>query len=613
MVDETTTAPPTRTDEAPVSLVGTTAGQYEITAHVGGGGMGVVYKAHDRRLDRPVALKFVSPSCRRNELARQRLIAEAQTTANLSHHNVCAVHGLEATNDGQLFIVMPYYEGETLKTKLAGGFLSVTEALDFTVQVAEGLEYIHDKGIVHGDIKPSNLMITKEGLRIIDFGLARALDAPSARTAFAGSARYASPEQTRGHQLDARSDIWSTGVVLYEMLAGRVPFDGAYTEALSYAIRHDPTPPLAPTRLEISAELRKLVLRMLRKEPSERFQSARDLAAELRTLRTQIQLRMDDTKTAVGGPSWIGKRISQYRIDGLLGIGGMGMVFEAENTLSRRKVAIKVVAEAEADDLRRLKREAETIARLNHQRICTFHESIEHEGRLCLVMERLDGSDLKQHLANGTLTTSEILDIAVQIAEALEAVHAIGIVHRDIKPGNVFVGRNGAVKLLDFGLATRFQVDECSDTPLDGSTIPGRPFGTANYMAPERILQMPADPRSDLFSVGVLLYEMATERLPFAGSTTAETITNVFDKDPAPIRELAPRRPAALERIIHKLLAKRASRRYQSAAALRRALQAIRAGAPRVVGRRRTSALSGIGGCHVRIESREPLCAAGRM
>jgi serine/threonine protein kinase len=600
MVNETTTTPPNRTDETLIPLVGTTVGQYEITARVGGGGMGVVYKAHDRRLDRPVALKFVSPSFRRNELARERLIAEAQTTANLTHHNVCAVHGLEATDDGQLFIVMPYYEGDTLKRKLASGFLGVTEALDLTVQVAEGLEYIHDKGIVHGDIKPSNLMITNEGLRIIDFGLARALDASAARTAFAGSARYASPEQTRGDQLDARSDIWSTGVVLYEMLAGRVPFDGAYTEALSHSIRHDPTPPLAPTRLEISAELRKLVFKMLAKEPSDRFQSARDLAAELRILRTQSQLRTGGTKAAVGVTSWIGKRISQYRIDGILGIGGMGMVFAAENTLSRLKVAIKVVADAEADDVWRLKREAETIARLNHQRICTFHESIQHEGRLCLVMERLDGSDLRQHLSTGTLATSEIIDIAVQITEALEAVHAVGIVHRDIKPGNVFIGRNGSVKLLDFGLATRFRLDECSDTPLDGSTIPGRPFGTANYMAPERILQMPADPRSDLFSVGVLLYEMATERLPFAGSTTAETIKNVFDRDPVPIRKHAPLRPATLERIIRKLLAKRAGRRYQSATDLRWALQAIRSDAPRIVGRRRTPALSGTGGCHAR-------------
>lgn len=611
---QTTTTRADGPDRLPISLVGTTAGQYEIIERVGGGGMGVVYKAHDRRLDRPVALKFVSTSLRRDEQARQRLIAEAQTTASLSHPNVCAVHGLEATNDGQLFIVMPYYEGETLKQKLADGFLGVTEALDFTIQIAEGLEYIHAKGIVHGDIKPSNLIVTNEGLRIIDFGLARVVDASLAHMIFTGSARYASPEQTRGHRLDARSDIWSTGVVLYEMLAGRVPFDAPYEEALSYSIRHDPAPPLAPTRLEVPEDLRTLVFKTLQKSPCDRFQSAVDLAAELRTLRTQIQQRAE-TKTEIGGATWIGKRISQYRIDGVLGMGGMGMVLAAEDTHLHRKVAIKVVADGVGgceDDMRRLKREARTIARLDHPRICGFHETLEHDGRLCLVMERLDGCDLKQHLSNGTLATSEIVDIAVQIAEALEAVHAVGIVHRDIKPSNVFVGRNGAVKLLDFGLATPFQLDERNDIRLDGSTIPGRPFGTANYMAPERILQMPADPRSDLFSVGVLLYEMATERLPFAASSTAETINNLFDKDPAPIRTLAPHRPAALERIVRKLLAKRASQRYQSAAALRRALQTIRSEA-HVGVRRRISAVSRTGGCHGRIESRKSLlCVAGR-
>jgi serine/threonine protein kinase len=617
MLSQTTTGASPAPDRLPISLVGTTAAQYEITARVGRGGMGDVYKAHDRRLDRPVALKFVSSHVSRDELARQRLIVEAQITASMSHRNVCAALSLDATSDGQLFMVMPYYEGETLKQKLEGGFLGVVEALDFAIQIAEGLAYIHGKGIVHGDIKPSNLIVTNDGLRIIDFGLARGADDSPASTAITGSVRYASPEQTRGRRLDARSDIWSAGVVLYEMLAGRVPFDGAYTEAISYSIRHDPAPSLARTRIELSAELRTLVFKTLEKRPSERFQSAGELAAELRTIRAQVQQQTDGTRTAVGSAAWIGRHISQYRIDRILGIGGMGMVYEAEHMRSHRKVAIKVVADAAAassDELRRLKREAEIIARLNHPHICAFQETFEHEGRFCVVMERLDGCNLKQHLSNRTLATSEIIDIAVQITEALEAVHAIGIVHRDIKPGNVFVDRNGVVKLLDFGLATRFQLDDagCDDPTLEGSTIPGRPLGTANYMAPERILQTAPDPRSDLFSVGVLLYEMATERLPFGAATTVETITNVFDKDPARIRTLAPRRPAALDHIVKKLLAKRASQRYRSAAALRRALQRIRSAERRVVDRGNTFALPGDGGRHGRIKSREPLCAAER-
>jgi serine/threonine protein kinase len=184
-------------------------------------------------------------------------------------------------------------------------------------------------------------------------------------------------------------------------------------------------------------------------------------------------------------------------------------------------------------------------------------------------MERLEGTNLKIHMARKTLATPEIVDIALQITRALDAAHEKGIVHRDIKPGNIFISAAGQVKVLDFGLARRFRRPEKGDTPLDGSTIPGRPLGTANYMAPERILQMPLDPRSDLFSLGVVIYEMATGRLPFAGASPAETVTNILEQDPTPLTTLSPDRPIALERIVTRLLAKRADDRYQSVEPLR--------------------------------------------
>jgi serine/threonine-protein kinase len=209
---------------------------------------------------------------------------------------------------------------------------------------------------------------------------------------------------------------------------------------------------------------------------------------------------------------------------------------------------------------------------LNHPHICSVYETTEHEGRLCIVMERLEGVTLKQHLLKRPLETSEILDIAMQIIDALEAAHNVGIVHRDVKPGNIFIGENGFVKLLDFGLARRFQVDDEDEVSLHGSSIPGRPVGTPNYMAPERILQMPVDPRTDLFSLGVVIYEMATERLPFGASSPADTALNILENSPTPLRQLSPERPAKLERIVHKLLAKQPDQRYQSAAELRGAL-----------------------------------------
>jgi len=273
----------------------------------------------------------------------------------------------------------------------------------------------------------------------------------------------------------------------------------------------------------------------------------------------------------------IGQTVSHYRIVGKLGLGGMGVVYDAEDQTLPRRVALKFLSEELAGDedaTRRLRREAQIIALLNHPHICTVYEIAEHEGRAFIAMERLDGRNLKAHMARKKLETGEILDIALQIAQALEAAHAKGIVHRDIKPGNIFIDEGGRVKVLDFGLARRLPetTEPSTFAPLDGSTIPGRPIGTASYMAPERILQMPLDPRCDLFSLGVVIYEMATGRLPFAGASPAETVTNILEREPIPASQLSPDRPGQLDRIVTKLVAKRADDRYQSATALQRDL-----------------------------------------
>ena len=275
----------------------------------------------------------------------------------------------------------------------------------------------------------------------------------------------------------------------------------------------------------------------------------------------------------------VGKTISHYRVTGKLGIGGMGVVYEAEDTKLSRRVALKFLPEelaGDAEAARRLAREAQTIASLNHPHICTIYEIDEHEGSAFIVMERCDGANLKVHMARHTLTTHEIASLAGQVAQALETAHAARIVHRDIKPGNIIVTTAGQVKVLDFGLARRFTMpDDTGPLILEGSTIPGRPMGTANYMAPERILQEPVDPRSDLFSLGVVIYEMATGRLPFGGASPSETVTNVLEKAPVPLTTLAPDRPVQLERVVNRLLAKRPDDRYQSAADLERDLRAL--------------------------------------
>ena len=274
------------------------------------------------------------------------------------------------------------------------------------------------------------------------------------------------------------------------------------------------------------------------------------------------------------------KIIGPYRVTGKLGEGGMGVVYEAEDLRLSRRVALKFLPEELAGDpdaTKRFEREARTIARLNHPHICTIYDIGEHEGRRFIAMERLDGANLKSHIASKTLDTGEIVSIALQIAEALEAAHGKGIVHRDVKPGNIFISNANHVKILDFGLARRFGTggEDTSQVTMSGTTVPGRPLGTVSYMAPERILQMPLDPRSDLFSLGVVIYEMATGSLPFASDSPVETAINILENDPLPLTKLSPDRPIALEQIVNRLIAKRPEERYQSADVLRGALAGV--------------------------------------
>jgi eukaryotic-like serine/threonine-protein kinase len=264
----------------------------------------------------------------------------------------------------------------------------------------------------------------------------------------------------------------------------------------------------------------------------------------------------------------IGRTISHYRVTGKLGFGGMGVVYEAEDVRLSRRVALKFLPDdlaGHADAARRLWREAQTIASLNHPNICTVYEIAEEEGAAFIAMEYVEGANLKAHMERRMLPTSEVIRIALQSALALSAAHTAGIVHRDIKPGNIMVGRTGHVKVLDFGLARRFQLSTGGRRTSDETTIPGRPMGTVNYMAPERIIQELRDPRSDLFSLGVVIYEMATGHRPFAGASVAETITNLLERDPIPLTTLSPQRPLSLERLVARLLAKRPDARCQSA------------------------------------------------
>ena len=284
-------------EQSPPSLAGKRLGHYEIVSLLGAGGMGEVYLARDRRLGRKAAVKVLSPNIAANLNLMQRFATEAQTASQLNHPNIATIYDAGEA-DGIRFIAMEYIEGVTLAAKISSHELSVATALDLAIQIADGLDAAHTLGIAHRDIKPENIMVRPDGrIKILDFGLAKLTepafldDAPTRMVTATqaglvlGTVRYMSPEQARGEKLDARTDIFSFGIVLYEMISGSTPFPGDTASDVLASILTRDVPPLAQRAREVPAELERIIQKALRKSREERYQNIRDMLVDLKALR----------------------------------------------------------------------------------------------------------------------------------------------------------------------------------------------------------------------------------------------------------------------------------------------------------------------------------------
>ncbi len=290
-----------------VPMIGERVSQYLIEERLGDGGMGVVYRARDTQLHRIVALKFLPPHLATNTVSKQRFVAEARAASALDHPNICTIYQIGESDDGRMFIAMACYEGRTLAERIEDGPLPIEEVIDYALQIADGLGRAHEAGIIHRDVKPANIMITTRGrVKILDFGLARALENTRLTRdgSVLGTASYMSPEQIRGEDADVRTDIWSFGVVLYEMLTGRRPFEGTYEQAVMYAITQTEVRHVRDLRPEIPDALGEAVMKCLAKERKDRFETVGDLRDSLR------KLKSPDPSTRNTEPTRLGRRRS---------------------------------------------------------------------------------------------------------------------------------------------------------------------------------------------------------------------------------------------------------------------------------------------------------------
>lgn len=268
-------------------MIGAAFSHYKIVEKLGEGAMGVVYKAEDTKLDRFVALKFFPADLTANIKQKERFIREAKAASALDHTNICTIHEIGKTEDGRTFICMPFYNGETLMEKIGRGPLRLEEAIDYSIQVARGMEKVHEKGIVHRDIKPQNLIVTVDNVvKIVDFGLAKLAGAKrlTLQGITVGTLGYMSPEQARGGEVTRQADIWSSGVVLYEMITGRLPFNGDNPQAVIYSILNEEPEPVTGLRPNVPLELERIINKCLSKECANRYRSFDELIADLSLL-----------------------------------------------------------------------------------------------------------------------------------------------------------------------------------------------------------------------------------------------------------------------------------------------------------------------------------------
>jgi serine/threonine protein kinase len=566
--------------------------RYDLRKLIGSGGMGEVYLAHDRLLERDVALKVLKNWYADDEQFVERFEREARSAASLSHPNIVSVFDRGEAEDHSYYIVMEHVPGGDLKEHiLKEGPLQADEAVVMALQMARALSHAHECGVIHRDVKPQNVLLTGTGeAKVADFGIARAVAASTVtKTGFiVGTPHYISPEQALGHPATPKSDLYSLGVVLYEMLTGEVPHDaetpvGTVTKHISGHLR----PPLE-VNPEVPEKLDAVVVRLLARDPEDRYPDVAGLIEDLERMLPEEPLALAVGRQQVSSTAHLSvvpdpptatpplkaeSEGERYSLKELIGSGGMAEVYLAHDLLLGREVAFKKLRQQYAQDeevVERFGREARNVASLSHPNIVRVYDRGEtDDGTYYMVMEYVPGGTLKERiLKEGLFSLDEAAAIALQVARALRAAHEREVIHRDVKPQNVLLAGLGRAKVADFGIA---RAAAASTLTKAGSIM-----GTAHYLSPEQALGHPASPKSDLYSLGVVLYEMLTGELPYDAETPFGILMEHVSGELRPPNEVNPEVPEGLNAVVVRLLAQDLDDRYRDAAELIEDLERVR-------------------------------------
>lgn len=573
---------------------------YDIVSPLEEAELSRLYHARRREDDADVVLRHVAAGGLGEQLAAG--LADAERASRTADACVDPVRLLEGSG-GRVVLLAETGPGESLRRRLENGPMPVGWALEVAAAAAAALGAVHRVGLVHGALTPAELWLRPSGgVRLLGLGLHPVRGTLRPEELLARSAAYTAPEVLRGGGPTPASDVWSLAVILFEMITGRRAFPGDDAAAVRAAVLGEGRPALGGVRTGIGPELERFLGATLERDPEVRIGDMGRVGdvlgamSDLLTEATEVSpeaLTADGTRTNPAAlrrrpfraPVSAGDTVGGFQVLEQLGRGGMGLVYRGRDRRLGRQVALKFLPENLDDDqpADRFLQEAKAASALDHPNICTIYGVDETpSGDVYIAMALYDGPSVKDLLESGPLPVVEALRIAIHVTSGLVAAHERGIVHCDIKPGNVVLAEDGTAKIVDFGISRMAHL-----TYVDGAGF----VGTAGYAAPEQVWRRPFDHRVDLWAVGVLLYEMLTGERPFPGHGMKALMATV-EEEPAPPSERVAGLPPVVDEVVARCLARDPDERYGTATDLLLDLQRAMAevsgdGAPARPGRRR--------------------------